>query len=68
MPGEPDRCEEIPGSQTSWPADLVLLAMGFVGPESGSLIAQLGLALDARGNLSTGARLHDLTAWRLCRR
>ena len=52
--GRPDRFEEIPGSQKTWPADLVLLAMGFVGPDPDTLVAQLGLALDARGNLSTG--------------
>jgi glutamate synthase (NADPH) small chain len=32
-------------------ADLVLLAMGFVGPERGSLIAELGLRLTDRGNV-----------------
>ncbi len=52
--GRPERFEEIPGSQKTWPVDLVLLAMGFVGPDSDTLIAQLGLALDARGNLRTG--------------
>lgn len=53
--GRPERFEEIPGSQKTWPVDLVLLAMGFVGPDSDTLIAQLGLALDARGNLRTGS-------------
>ena len=53
--GRPERFEEIPGSQKTWPADLVLLAMGFVGPDPDTLVAQLGLALDARGNLSTGS-------------
>ena len=52
--GRPTRFEEIPGSERIWPADLVLLAMGFAGPEPGTLFAQLDLALDARGNLSTG--------------
>jgi len=53
--GRPERFEEIPGSQKTWPVDLVLLAMGFVGPDSDTLIAQLGLALDERGNLRTGS-------------
>jgi glutamate synthase (NADPH/NADH) small chain len=53
--GRPGRFEEIPGSQKTWPADLVLLAMGFIGPDPDTLVAQLGLALDARGNLSTGS-------------
>ena len=52
--GQPVRFEEIPGSEKTWPVDLVLLAMGFAGPEPGTLVAQLDLALDARGNLSTG--------------
>ena len=53
--GRPVRFEEIPGSQKIWPADLVLLALGFVGPEPGTIVAQLGLGLDARGNLRTGS-------------
>ena len=43
---------EIPGSEEEWEADLVLLAMGFVGPEKGGMLEQLGVALDARGNVS----------------
>jgi glutamate synthase (NADPH/NADH) small chain len=42
---------EIPGSEFEIDADLVLLAMGFVGPEPGGIIDQLGIALDARGNI-----------------
>ena len=51
--GRPARFEEIPGSEKTWPVDLVLLAMGFAGPEPGTLVAQLNLALDARGNIHT---------------
>ena len=39
----------VAGSTREVPADFVFLAMGFVGPERGSLIEQLGLGLDARG-------------------
>ena len=42
--------EPLPGSEESRPAGLVLLAMGFVGPEPGLLDA-LGVARDARGNI-----------------
>lgn len=35
--------------------DLLLLAMGFVGPERKGLVADLGLLLDARGNITTNA-------------
>ena len=40
---------ERPGSERAHPADLVLLAMGFLGPERG-LLEHLGVELDARGN------------------
>ena len=42
---------EIPGSEFSVDADLVLLAMGFVHPEHDGMLAQLGVELDARGNV-----------------
>jgi glutamate synthase (NADPH/NADH) small chain len=45
----------IPGTELALPCELVLLAMGFVGPERAGLVEQLGLALDARGNVRTDA-------------
>ncbi|MEE9416345.1 MAG: glutamate synthase subunit beta [Acidimicrobiales bacterium] len=47
--------EPIEGSEVEFPAQLVLLAMGFMGPEQGSLIAELGVALDTRGNIERDA-------------
>jgi glutamate synthase (NADPH/NADH) small chain len=47
---------EVPGSEQAWPTDLVLLAMGFVGPEPEGMLEQLGVALDRRGNVATDAR------------
>jgi glutamate synthase (NADPH/NADH) small chain len=44
--------QEVPGSQRTIPADLVLLALGFVGPEKPAL-TQLGVKLDDRGNVWT---------------
>ncbi|MDE3026213.1 MAG: FAD-dependent oxidoreductase, partial [Acidobacteriota bacterium] len=44
--------EPVPDTEESRPADLVLLAMGFVGPEP-RLLAALGLERDARGNVAT---------------
>ncbi len=44
---------EVPGSEREWPADLVLLALGFTGPEPDTVVAQFGLRLDARGNIET---------------
>jgi glutamate synthase (NADPH/NADH) small chain len=43
---------EIPGSEKVIPAGLVLLAMGFLGPEK-PLLQQLGVKLDERGNVWT---------------
>ena len=42
---------EVEGTEFTMEADLVLLAMGFVGPEADTAIAELGLDLDGRGNL-----------------
>ena len=44
---------EIPGTERSWPADLVLLALGFVGPEREGLLTDLSVRLDERGNVWT---------------
>jgi glutamate synthase (NADPH/NADH) small chain len=44
--------KEKPGTEKIWPADLVLLAMGFVGPEKPGLLTDLGVALDGRGNVA----------------
>ncbi len=43
---------EIPGSERVIPADLVLLALGFVGPEK-PMLKELGVKLDDRGNVWT---------------
>ncbi|MFC5728477.1 MULTISPECIES: glutamate synthase subunit beta [Nocardioides] len=42
---------ELEGTEREIPADLVLFAMGFVGPEQGGLVEQLGVELDERGNI-----------------
>lgn len=44
--------EKVPGSDHELPADLVLLALGFVGPEKGSWLDQMGLSYDERGNVA----------------
>ncbi|NOS35254.1 MAG: glutamate synthase small subunit [Deltaproteobacteria bacterium] len=41
---------EIPGTEKVWPTQLVLLAMGFLGPEE-TLISQLGVECDERTNV-----------------
>ncbi|ABD27610.1 glutamate synthase (NADH) small subunit [Novosphingobium aromaticivorans DSM 12444] len=43
--------QEVPGSEFVLKADLILLAMGFVGPRKQGLLEQAGVELDARGNV-----------------
>jgi glutamate synthase (NADPH) small chain len=45
------RMVEVPGSEFEVDADLVLLAMGFTGPEKPGLLTQLGVNFDERGNV-----------------
>jgi glutamate synthase (NADPH/NADH) small chain len=42
---------EVPGSTFELKADLVLMAMGFLGPRKPGMLEQAGVALDARGNV-----------------
>lgn len=44
--------KEVAGSEKYYPADLILLAMGFLGPEK-SVLTDLGVELDNRGNVKT---------------
>ncbi|MBV9088204.1 MAG: glutamate synthase subunit beta [Acidobacteriaceae bacterium] len=53
--GPPPKFEPIAGTEFTVEADLVLLAMGFVGPVRNGMIEQLGVKLDARGNVATDA-------------
>ncbi|WP_027934446.1 glutamate synthase subunit beta [Amycolatopsis thermoflava] len=46
---------EVEGTERELPAQLVLLAMGFVGPQREGLLEQLGVELDARGNVARDA-------------
>ena len=48
-----------PGTERVLPADLVLLALGFTGPESQELVAQLGAELDSRTNVSRDGRYRN---------
>ena len=51
-PGKRPELIEVEGSEKIWPCDLVLLALGFTGPEK-TLSEQLGLKLDERTNFKT---------------
>jgi len=50
------RFEKVPGSERELAADFVFLAMGFVGPEKGSWLDQLGVSFDERGNVARDDR------------
>jgi glutamate synthase (NADPH/NADH) small chain len=51
--GPPPKFEPIPGSEFTMEADLVLLAMGFLGPVKNGMLEQLRVAIDPRGNVAT---------------
>ena len=49
--------QEIPGTEKTWKADLILLAMGFLGPEH-YLNNNLDLELDERSNFKAEHNIH----------
>ncbi len=53
--GPPPTFAPSAGSEFTVEADLVLLALGFLGPVHSGMIEQLGLKLDPRGNVATNA-------------
>ena len=46
------KMSEIPGSEFEMECDLLLLAMGFLGPVKKGMLEELGVSLDARGNVA----------------
>ncbi len=48
--------QEVPGSEFTLKADLILLAMGFLGPRKQGMIEQSGVALTARGNVDANTQ------------
>ena len=51
--GPPPKFEPIAGTEFTIDAELVLIAMGFLGPVRNGMIEQLGVAIDSRGNVAT---------------
>ena len=51
--GPPPKFETLPGTEFTMDADLVLLAMGFLGPVKNGMIEHLGVKLDQRSNVAT---------------
>jgi glutamate synthase (NADPH/NADH) small chain len=50
-----EKFQPVPGTERELPAQLVLLAMGFTGPDRGPLLDGLGVELDARGHVARDA-------------
>ena len=53
--GPPPKFGPIPGTEFVLEADLVLLALGFLGPVKQGMVEQFGVNLDARSNIATDA-------------
>ncbi|MBN9554017.1 MAG: FAD-dependent oxidoreductase, partial [Alphaproteobacteria bacterium] len=53
---------EVAGSEFVLKAELVLLAMGFVGPRKQGLLEQAGVTLDARGNVKADTKDYQTSA------
>jgi len=50
--GSDGKPHEVPGTEREWPAQMILLALGFLGPETEGLLSQLGVPINERGNVS----------------
>ncbi|MDZ4199207.1 MAG: glutamate synthase subunit beta [Kiritimatiellia bacterium] len=62
-PGTDGRMQmrELPQTEYEWRADLVILALGFLGPDPDGVVARLGVELDGRGNVKTDASYRTRT-------
>ena len=49
--GDRQVMKEVPGTEFEEEVDLLFLAMGFLGPERGGLLDELGIELDGQGNV-----------------
>jgi glutamate synthase (NADPH/NADH) small chain len=56
-----DKMKPIPGTEFELKADLVLLAMGFLGPIQDGMIKDLGVELDKRGNVLADTNIYRST-------
>jgi glutamate synthase (NADPH/NADH) small chain len=64
-PGGRMAMQEVAGSEFTLKADLVLLAMGFLGPRKAGLVEQSGVELDPRGNVQARTTDYQTSAQRL---
>jgi glutamate synthase (NADPH/NADH) small chain len=49
--GSNRRPREVPGTEREWPAQMILLALGFLGTETEGLLSQLGVLIDEQGKV-----------------
>ena len=52
--GDRPQLKENPNTLQEWHADLVFLALGFLGPETDGVLSRMGVAVDERSNIKTG--------------
>ncbi|RJQ83948.1 MAG: glutamate synthase subunit beta [Desulfobacteraceae bacterium] len=52
-PERPPLIEELPGTTREWPADLVLIAIGYAGPQADALATQMGFKTTRSGTIAT---------------
>ncbi|MGI9514047.1 MAG: glutamate synthase subunit beta [Anderseniella sp.] len=55
----------VDGSEFELPADLVLLAMGFVNPVHDGMLKQLSVSLDGRGNVKADTEAYQTNRWKV---
>ncbi len=60
-----EKLKEIPGTEFSLPADLVLLAMGFLHPVQDGMLKELGVTLDGRGNVQANVSNYKTSVGKL---
>ncbi|KJS29506.1 MAG: glutamate synthase [Desulfatitalea sp. BRH_c12] len=56
QPGGPPRIEELPGTTRRWPADLVLIAIGYAGPQTDRLAPAMGFKTSPTGAIAADDR------------
>jgi glutamate synthase (NADPH/NADH) small chain len=64
-PGGRMRMTEVPGSEFTLRADLVLLAMGFLGPHHDGLLEQAGVAIDSKGAVAANVQDYQTSVERM---
>ncbi|AFE08944.1 glutamate synthase small subunit [Corallococcus coralloides DSM 2259] len=65
-PGGALKLEEVPGSEQVFEVDLLVLAMGFTGPNTDRLAEELGVALSPRGTVRVDAKFATTAAGVYC--